>query len=797
MVFLLLDTVSVKTGIENTEVDEGDKTDVTVRLTRASSEAVTVSWITEDGTAESDVDYQYTFDSLEFEANKKETDHNIEVQTYNNGPYKPMKQFYIKLIPGVTLIDIEEHTVTIDVTNSKPKFYFLKSHVEVNEGEPVNLEVRLSRPSSQTVTVRYEITDDHDLLEPETTAGNLVFNPNDMTQSIGLVTSKSNAYHSGKTLSVKLSGADNAYTGDNNNTTVTVKFGAPDKPELKVAFNKAKTFSFSWDKSERAEYYKLFEKLDDQSGFTDLNISPTSSTSEYDHIVPIFTHANAVYKLKSCNQGDVCSDDSNYVYINQSLTDLADSIGKIANPESNNSDQGFGRPASVSRDGNTIALGAIKDSSNSTGVTNNTDGSDIQGALKQADVTNSGAVYIYKRNDNNAWELQAYIKADNADQGDFFGNSISLSADGSTLAVGASREDASNKGISKEGSINNGSQDSGAVYIYKRDEDNTWSLQAYIKASNAGNRDQFGYALSLNADGTYLAVGAPHEDSGGTSVYHYTAAVAVDDNNGWANIGAVYLYKRDDQNGWVENAFVKPANGTLNGSYQFGTSVSLNQTADVLAVGAPYEDGNDPDADTGAVYVYKRNANYWDLQRILRAYDPDKYTSFGTEIDLSDDGNTLAVGAGGWDHGGDVGRAGAVYMYSYNATSNQWSNDDLIRVSNGKYLDGFGYRLSLNGDGNTLAVSAKSEDSALKGIHISSDVDTNGQIEFDSDYGAVYIFTNDNSHWLQKTYIKANAPAKKDHFGESVTLSGDGKTLVVGSEATDNGSEIFNKVYIY
>ena len=399
--------------VENTEVNEGDKTDITVRLTRASSEAVTVSWVTEDGTAEWDVDYQLTYDNLHFEANKKETDHNIEVQTYDKGPYKPKKQFYIKLIPDVTLIDIEERTVTIDVTNSRPKFSFVESHVEVTEGEPFILEVGLSRPSSEMVDVYYEITDGLDLLESGTNAnGSLKITPYDETQSITLVTTESDAYHSGKTLTVILFDADNADMGDNNNATVTVKFGAPDKPELKVTFDKTKTFSFSWDKSARAEYYKLFEKIDDETDFADLNIGHNPDSQKYDHIVPLYARVNAQYMLQSCNKGHVCSDESNYVYISQQLADMSGSIGDIVNPRSNGQKQNFGKKLSLSEDGKTLAVSASQDSTNATGVTNVTNDDDLDTikAFNDDDTKeHSGAVYVFNLEDDK-WKLKAFYQ---------------------------------------------------------------------------------------------------------------------------------------------------------------------------------------------------------------------------------------------------------------------------------------------------------------------------------------------------------------------------------------------------
>jgi hypothetical protein len=58
----------------------------------------------------------------------------------------------------------------------------------------------------------------------------------------------------------------------------------------------------------------------------------------------------------------------------------------------------------------------------------------------------------------------------------------------------------------------------------------------YIKASNTGPGDQFGYSVSLSADGATLAVGAYAEDSNATGVN------GAQVNNNVSSSGAVYVY---------------------------------------------------------------------------------------------------------------------------------------------------------------------------------------------------------------------------------------------------------------
>ncbi|MDW8373921.1 MAG: FG-GAP repeat protein, partial [Planctomycetota bacterium] len=73
------------------------------------------------------------------------------------------------------------------------------------------------------------------------------------------------------------------------------------------------------------------------------------------------------------------------------------------------------------------------------------------------------------------------------------------------------------------------------VYVFVR-SGGVWSQQAYIKASNTGADDWFGYSVALSADGNTLAVGAPYEESNATGIG------GNQNDNSAADSGAVYLF---------------------------------------------------------------------------------------------------------------------------------------------------------------------------------------------------------------------------------------------------------------
>ena len=242
-------------------------------------------------------------------------------------------------------------------------------------------------------------------------------------------------------------------------------------------------------------------------------------------------------------------------------------------------------------------------------------------------------------------QLIGYFKASNTGAGDEFGYSVSLSGDGNTLAVGATKEASQFVGVDAKDQGDN-AKDSGAVYIFARNSSAQWTQQTYIKASNTGAGDEFGYSVSLSDDGNSLAVGAPFEDSSATGLGGEQI------NNNSTDTGVVYVFTRSGEN-WRQRAYIKASNTGDND--QFGYAVSLSGDGNTLVVGAPFEDSsstgvdsveNNNSTDTGGVYVFTRqDIRTWNQQAYIKASNSGAGDEFGFSVSLSDDGNSLAVGA--------------------------------------------------------------------------------------------------------------------------------------------------------
>jgi AICAR transformylase/IMP cyclohydrolase PurH len=143
---------------------------------------------------------------------------------------------------------------------------------------------------------------------------------------------------------------------------------------------------------------------------------------------------------------------------------------------------------------------------------------------------------VFVRDGVGAWSQQAYVKASNTDASDRFGDSVALSDDGNTLAVGLSgrtatrRASAATRPTTPPGIAERSTCSCATA--------GAWSQQAYVKASNTDNPDFFGSSVALSDDGNTLAVGATEEDSDAKGVGGDQA-----DNSGlYFDGGAVYLY---------------------------------------------------------------------------------------------------------------------------------------------------------------------------------------------------------------------------------------------------------------
>jgi len=440
--------------------------------------------------------------------------------------------------------------------------------------------------------------------------------------------------------------------------------------------------------------------------------------------------------------------------------------------KASNTDAGDRFGGAIAISGNTFAVAASMEDSEAAGVNGDETGNG------EAD---SGAVYIFHRDAAGTWSQEAYLKASNANGGDRFGAAIAMSGD--TVVISAPGEDSAAVGVGGN-EIDSGALESGAVYVFVRDGTGAWSQQAYIKASNTQASDNFGTSLALDAD--TLVVGAHLEDSSATGIDGDQADDASADS------GAVYVFTRDVDGNWTQQAYIKASN--TDPDDQFGSSVTLSQ--DTLVIGAPGEssratgiDGNEVnnnDTGAGAAYVFTRDAsNVWTQQAYVKASNTDAGDEFGASVSLVADilvvgaprEDSGAVGIDGFENDDRTLNAGAAYLFSRDGNG-AWSQDAYIKASNTGSQDRFGEAVVTYGE--FLAVSAR-EDSSATGFN--GDQADNTM----STAGAVYLFERDlNGAWRQVSYVKAPNTATADNFGFSLALSD--ATLLIGADLEDSAA---------
>jgi len=441
------------------------------------------------------------------------------------------------------------------------------------------------------------------------------------------------------------------------------------------------------------------------------------------------------------NDNSVYSSGAVYIFVQKNGAWTQQAYIKASNPGLS---YRFGHMVSLSQDGNTLAVSAHFEASAAKGINANQNDKSIPQA---------GAVYVFTRT-GTTWAQQAYIKASNTGEagvgnqpskGDQFGFSIAISADGNTLAAGAISEDSGAKGVN--GDQNDNSQaSSGAVYVFTR-SGATWTQQAYIKASNTDVNDLFGYSVGLSADGNTLAASAYDEDSSAREIN------GVMDRNRRGS-GAIYVFTRTGTN-WAQTAYLKASNAENGDS--LGYEIAISQDGNTIVGGAADEDcfaaGINPpgcdndyktDTSTGAVYVFVRSDGKWTQQAFIKSSHPNKEDWFGSRLNLSGDGNTLAVGAQ-LENGGSKGingnqadlsaeDSGALYLFTRTGTT--WTQKAYIKASNAEAYDEFGSAMALSKDGKIIAIGARGEASAAKGVN--GDMNDNSAMGA----GALYIFSN-------------------------------------------------------
>jgi len=369
-----------------------------------------------------------------------------------------------------------------------------------------------------------------------------------------------------------------------------------------------------------------------------------------------------------------------------------------------------GYSVSMSSDGSIIAIGAYNNDGNGS---------------------NSGQVRVYE-NILGSW-VKIGQDIDGEAAGDFSGFSVSLSSDGSVVAIGATNN-----------SGNGGS--SGQVRVYQNQLGVWTKIGQDIDGTAPFNLS--GWSVSLSSDGYLVAIGS------------------IGYNGAGQFLGSTRVF--ENQSGtWVQ------VGQTITGEANFdfsGWSVSLSSDGSILAIGATYNDGNGDQA--GNVRVFENQSGTWvQIGSDINGENPGDQS--GHSVSLSSDGSIVAISA---TYNNDSGQE-AGHVRVYENQSGTW-------VQLGQDIDGesaneqSGQGIGLSADGTILTVGAYSNS-------------TNG-----ASSGQVRIYKYVSGTWTHFG-SSINGEAANDWSGWSVSLSSDGSKVAIGAPNNDGNGADSGQVRVY
>ena len=307
--------------------------------------------------------------------------------------------------------------------------------------------------------------------------------------------------------------------------------------------------------------------------------------------------------------------------------------------------------------------------------------------------SNHGGVYIYDWNSvTEVWDQRGdvFSPPSDATNGVLWGHSVSLSSDGSYMAVGSVLH---TETVSQQG----------GVFVYEwNDSTSSWDSHGSVAvAEDAGFGDRH-IMPSLSGDASVLAVGAFSWDGTGKT-----------------NDGKVYIYDWDSTDEeWDERTTINASDAA---SYDyFGIDVSLSNDASILAVGAGSWEGDT--SDQGGVYIYDWTDTNSDgnpdtfVQRgdVIESNNPSNGAHFGYGVELNNAGTTLIVGSLGASANNSPTGEGKAEIFDWNSSTSSWDFRTSVSdpVSNGM---NFGGSVAINSDATKFVVGSYGNGSTVAG----------------------------------------------------------------------------------
>lgn len=362
----------------------------------------------------------------------------------------------------------------------------------------------------------------------------------------------------------------------------------------------------------------------------------------------------------------------------------------------------------------------------------------------------AGAVYLFEYHTSGVWYEAQKIVADDRNPSDFFGYSVALSGD--YLVVGAYQD-------TRDSAGGNTLTGAGTAYFFERQLNGNWEQVKKVSASDRGDQDQFGWAVSIDGDRAAISARNDHDDMAGA--------------NPLPEAGSCYIFDRNQNGEWFETQKISASDRALGDQFGYSVSISNNQ----LVAGAHKNDfdamGNDSTYDAGAAYVFERDMNgLWTETAKLADLHRDSADWFGHSVAISGDRVVVGTFYDDYDENGlnYAGSCGTASIFEKDMQG-AWPLAQKIAPSDRSMFDHFGFSVSISGD--NICIGAALDQHGLTSSNPLSSA------------GSAYIFKRDmNGAWNEVQKIVALDRAEFDYFGHSVSISGD--NVIVGAYGEDH-----------
>lgn len=273
-----------------------------------------------------------------------------------------------------------------------------------------------------------------------------------------------------------------------------------------------------------------------------------------------------------------------------------------------------------------------------------------------------------------------------------------------------------------------------------------------------------GYSVALSSDSNTALIGVP-------GLVHLKNGVPV-----FTTAGTAYVFSRTNGS-WSTTpaaSFADPAN-TIGD--HFGSNVALSSDGHIALVGA--ESTADGSGGIGAAYLYAQNNGVWPVTPTHAFIDPGTgRDDFGVSVAVSGDGSTALIGALATPSGNNVGAA-----YLYTESNGAWPGNPTASFTDplGTTGDSFGNSVALSNNGSTALIGAD----GTKGSEPCC-------------VGAAYAYIQSHGVWANtpaQSFANPEGATAQSEFGNSVALSSDGTTALIGAQG--GGSSAVNAAYVF